>query len=313
MMSNRALAPKMLALLTLSPLALLAPGQARAADGCQLTSLIVSGISASYDPFDPSPAISPVQISARTSGGDCGGARLQMVLVNSQTSPETGASARLVQGSSAILTNVTIAGQAAPVVQETQAFTANPASLPVGNAGSLAGNATLGMSVREGQVARPGFYSASLQIAAQLVDRNGHVDSQMTVPVLLSLSVIPSMRLVGGNMRLIDLGELTDNKESAQFAFTAYANDDYALVVSSQNGFQIKRRSSPNTPGVRYSPVLANASLSSADSSGAMRAQFAPPLGGIQHHQVSIRVGAVDGLAAGDYSDVMTLQIQPKI
>ncbi len=295
------------------PLLGLAPAQAWAAgEPCRLASLNLSGIAASYDPFDPAPVISPVPISVRTTGDDCGGARLQMALVNSQTSPETGASARLVLEGNAILANVTIAGQAAPVVQTTQAFAINPISLPLGNAGSLAGNATLSMSVREGQVARPGLYSASLQIAARLTDRSGQT-SEMTVPVTLSLSVIPSMRLVGGNTRLIDLGELTENKTSSLFAFTAYANDDYALVVSSQNGFQVKRRNSPNAPGVQYSPVLANAVLSSADVSGTMRAQFPSPLGGIQHHSVSIKVGAVNGLMAGDYADVMTLQIQPRI
>ncbi|WP_206239867.1 hypothetical protein [Novosphingobium terrae] len=314
MMPKHALASALaLPLLTASSLALLAPGQAWAAgDQCRLTALNLSGINASYDPFDPAAVISPAPISVRTSG-DCTGAHLQLSLVASQTSPETGASARLVLGGNAILANVTIAGHAAPVVQPSQAFVPNPVSLPLGSAGSLLGNANMAMSVPEGQVARPGVYSASLQIAAQLTDRSNH-KSELTVPVILSLSVIPSMRLVGGgNSRLIDLGELAENKVSSTFPFTAYANDDYAIVVSSQNGFQIKRRNSPNSPGVRYSPVLANAALSSVDGHGTMRAQFPPPIGGIQHHAVSIRVGTINGMMAGDYSDVMTLQIQPKI
>lgn len=285
------------------------------AAACRITQLTVPGIAAVYDPFDENFTPPTVQMSVQTSG-DCTGARIEFALGPTPSNPETGAKAKLVQGASSLFATVMAGGQPRPIVTAAAAFRSNPLSLPIGSAGQITGDPSLALTLDRGQVAPPGLYAATLAMFARLIDADGRQstsDSQLN----LSVSVKPSVRLAAGAGQLsIDLGELRPGAVGGPVGFDAYANADYTVQLRSDNGFVMRRGGTGTAPGVPYTPTLTNGTVTTVANEGATairQAFFDAPASGMRHHALRVTVNAFAALAAGQYSDVMTLEIRARI
>ncbi|MDQ2878622.1 MAG: hypothetical protein M3R41_06065 [Pseudomonadota bacterium] len=301
--------------LTAIAAAVLVPGQANAAQ-CKITGVTAPGVSATYDPFDVTFTPSPVSISIQTRGDNCAGAKVELALVTTTTSPNTGSQVRLVNGGSVILGTVLAAGQPRAIVNSTAAFTTNPLLLTVGSAGSISGDASLALALQPGQVGSPGVYDANLGLVALLTDTKGNQSTADTT-VNVAVTVRASVRVAAGSGQLsINLGELKPGAVGGPITFDAYANVNYNLLFSSDNGFVMRRGGSGSAPGVPYTPTLSNGTISIVSAGGPTakrQASFTSPNDGRRHHSLSVTVDPFPNLGAGQYSDVMTLEIRARV
>lgn len=288
-------------------------GAAHAA--CRLTQVTVPGVSVSYDPFDDTFTPSPVTLAFQTEG-DCSGARIEIALAPTPVSPQTGGIARLKNGAGSLGATVVIGGQPREIVAQGAGMSTNPLSLPIGATGQVLGDATVALSLEQGQVAPPGHYSATLDLRVRL---SGSTSKQPTLSndLNLSVDVSPSVRLATGSGDLaIDLGELKSGSVGGPVNFDAYANVDYSLIMRSENAFMLRRAGAMTAPGVPYTPMISNGAVGATTGPNAAtvrQALFNAPGDGTRHHALRVKIEPFPSLAAGHYSDVLTLEIRARV
>lgn len=302
----------MLAVLGLMACAI--PAQAQ----CVLTQFSVPGVTASYDPFLDQSSPAPVGLTLQTNNSsDCSGARVELALTYAPSSPQTGSQIHLKFAGADLAATVTGAGgQSYPVGDPANAFVDSRTSYPLGRSGLLGGGPILQVGVAPGQTVPPGSYNAELQLLARVTDAHGEV-SQSSAPFSVTVNVKPSVRVAAGSGGLlIDVGELRPGAQGGPVRFDAYANVDYNLRLISDNDFALVRngRGTP-AEGVPYQPIVSGTAVDSS-SGGNQRIRdvpFAAPGGGLRHHTFAVEILPFSGLRAGEYFDLLTVEIRARI
>jgi hypothetical protein len=164
--------------------------------------------------------------------------------------------------------------------------------------------------INRGQVVSPGIYRAPLIAKTMLNQGNVTPEAQSTFELVIIVG--PAVGLAPASAMEINLGTLESNDTAtAPAAFDAYANIDYELEILSDNDFRLVRDGVPGQAAVAFVPVLDAQLLPSS----AARATFDRPLGANsrRRHQLNAKVPSIAGAPAGDYEDVMTVQISAKL
>ncbi|RIX27033.1 hypothetical protein [Sphingomonas edaphi] len=164
--------------------------------------------------------------------------------------------------------------------------------------------------IDRGQVVPPGVYRAPL-IAKTVLNQGNNTPEALTSFELV-IVVGAAVGLAPASSMEISLGTLENNDTAmAPASFDAYANIDYELEILSDNGFRLVRDGLPGQAAVAFVPVL-DAQLLPPFSA---RATFARPLGADsrRRHQLNAKVPSIAGAPAGDYEDVVTVQISAKL
>ncbi|HEY4078764.1 MAG TPA: hypothetical protein VGM26_17690 [Rhizomicrobium sp.] len=303
----------MLAVLGLVAYAL--PAQAQ----CTLTQFTVPGLTTAYDPFLDQASPVPVGLTLQTNGvSDCSGARVELALTYAPSSPQTGSQIHLKFAGADLAASVTgPGGQNYSIGDPANAFVDSRTSYPLGRAGLLSPGPIMQIGVPSGQTVPPGSYNAELQLVAKVIDAHGEV-SQSSAPFSIMVNVKPSVRVAAGSGGLlIDVGELRPGAQGGPVRFDAYSNVDYTLRLISDNDFALVRngRGAPGE-GVPYQPIVSGAPVDSSASVSNQRirnVEFTAPGGGLRHHTFAVRILPFSGLRAGDYLDLMTVEIRARI
>ncbi len=286
-------------------------GRAEAADAtdCALGQITVPGLSSLYDPFDAT-FQSLARVATLNTSGNCAGTRVLLTLAPTPYSPQVGSTVLLRQGNGAALSaTVKINSHSTPVSSSGGGFATNPLLLQAGSSGEI----SLNLDVDAGQVTPPGNYRAELLLQATAVV-NGKEQVQKGA-LDISVNVKPSVRLAAGSGNLaIDLGELKAGVVGGPVGFDAYSNVDYTLSMHSDNGFLLKTQKG-NGQGVPYQVVLQDAGdvASSQGVRPSINARFAVPPAGLRRHWLRVKVDPFGNLVAGQYSDVLTVEISARV
>jgi len=166
--------------------------------------------------------------------------------------------------------------------------------------------------VARGQVVSPGEYRAPL-IAEERLDNGNNPPGENVVSAFELIIVVgPAVGLAPAIGTEVDLGELSANDTADNpVQFDAYANVDYELEILSDHGFQLLRGGQAGSEAIDYSPLLDSVPLPTA----APRRDFDRPLGedSRRRHTLNVDVPSISGKPAGDYEDVLTVQISAKV
>jgi hypothetical protein len=285
---------------------------------CELSQFNVSAVVANYDPFAESftPASTRLQVQTNSSN-DCKGARVQLALTYSPTSPQSGSQVDLKFGGADLFGQVTgSSGQIHPVSDPATAFSRDPNSSPLSRGGLLGSGGTFQFSVTPGQPVPPGRYYAELQLLARVTDAAGKT-SNFSAQFPIVVVVAPSVRLAAGSGTfIIDIGELTPGATGGPVRFDAYANIDYDIRLHSDNGFALARNGrSASLDHVPYIPIVSGTAADAAGAGGERIRTlfFSGPGGGLRHHTLAVRILPFSGVRSGDYLDLLTMEIRARI
>ena len=292
-------------------MALASAGLAGRADAaaCSLGQITVPGLASLYDPFDAT-FQSLARVATLHTAGDCGGTRVLLTLAPTSYSPQVGPKVLLQHGGGAALSaTVKINNHSTPVAPPGGGFATNPLLLQAGSSGEI----LLNLDLEAGQVAPPGYYRAQLSLQATAVVNDKEQIQQATLDI--AVNVKPSVRLAAGSGNLvIDLGELKAGAIGGPVGFDAYSNVDYTLSLHSDNGFLLKSQQR-SAQGVPYEAMLQDAT-DVAVSQGArpsIQARFPVPATGLRRHWLRVKVDPFFNLGAGQYSDVLTVEISARV
>lgn len=285
---------------------------------CSLRSFTVTGVSATYDPLENNFIPVPISIRLQTNG-DCRRDAIQLALAPTNSTPQTGSQLVLTAAGDHILGTIeTSGGSVLQIKNPANAFSNNPITSPLGSSGMQTSGPSLQLVLTPGQISIPGSYGALLNVLYRVV-HDGAVVTSGSAPLVISVAVKPSVRLAATSNLHLDVGEIKPGKTSDTVSFDAYSNVDYELILSSDNDFTLVRngRGSPHD-GTPYEPEIGNVAItSSATVPGhgqARRIQFsAPGHSGRSHQTFSIRILPFSGVPAGNYSDLMTMEIRARI
>lgn len=279
-------------------LALAAPSAAYAANDCRVLApeLVPHPVTAQYDPFDV--ALQDRNFLVNMRSEDCPPSRNLFLEI---TANDAGTSDGRI---------INAAGPGGQIIKATISDRAGAGGGRDMTFNVKAGMTTLYLLIDRGQVVPPGQYRASLLAKARL--NNGADGKEEVFPFELIINVSAAVGLAPAVGREIDLGELTANGTAANpVSFDAYANVDYELELISDHGFKLKRGAQPGQDGIAYVPVLDARNLSTTDARG----DFARPIGtdSRRRHTLNARVPSIQGQPAGEYEDVLTVQISAKV
>jgi hypothetical protein len=286
---------------------------------CSLSNFSVSGVTATYDPFEGSFAPVPISLDARTIG-DCAGGRVQFALAPTPTSPQTGTQLVLNGQTDTLVGGIESAGgQGRRITNPATAFTGNQVSFPLGVSGVQSSGPLLRLILTPGQASPPGTYTALLNLLSRVTDKAGK-QVENSVPLAVTVVVIPSVRLAAGSGDLyIDIGEIKPGVVGGPINFDAYANLGYTIVLKSENDFHLARLGHGSEHGgAPYVPLISNVAVTQDSSmdgaAGTRKIVFERPASnGLRHHIFGVRILPFTDLSAGDYSDLLTLEIRAKI
>jgi hypothetical protein len=275
---------------------------------CSLGQITVPGLSSLYDPFDAT--FQPLsRIATLHTAGDCNGASVQLSLAPTPYSPQVGQKVLLRGNGTTLVATVTINNHATPVTPRGGSFAANPLLLQAGSSGEI----SLNLDLDPGQIAPPGYYDAQLLLQASAVV-NGKAQ-QLENTLNIGVNVKPSVRLATGSGNLsIDLGELKAGTIGGPVSFNAYSNVDYVLSMHSDHGFLLTSQQHGDR-GIPYEAMLQDA-VDVVTTKGAqplIKARFAVPATGLRHHWLRVKVNPFSNLGAGQYSDVLTVEISARV
>lgn len=290
-------------------LAFAMPQTAKAAD-CDLAAISVVGgqISVDYDNFAPSDQTVPVRLIS-TASGDCSNSRVQLRLepVDGQSLGPDG-SLNLLNGSESLVGQLQEASRTRPLSQRADVAAS---ALRLDGAGGFSLGDLLFILAR-GQQPAPGVYQAQVKLVAQVINPNGGAPVSVESVVVIQVVVRPSVALSAAWGTDLDLGVLAANgRAAAPVRFRAYANTPYDLVLTSDNGFGL-RRSGAAATSIAYSPLIDGAAV----PEGAARSKaFERPanVSGYRDHNLNVVVPTLAARPAGDYEDVVTVSIQPAL
>jgi hypothetical protein len=166
--------------------------------------------------------------------------------------------------------------------------------------------------VERGQVVPPGDYHAPLIAEERLDNGNNPPGENVVAAFELIITVGPAVGLAPAIGTQIDLGELSNNDTAAApVQFDAYANVDYELEIVSDHDFNLLRGGQAGGAAIAYAPLLDSAALPTS----APRRDFDRPLGvdSRRRHTLNVNVPSIAGKPAGEYEDVLTVQISAKV
>jgi hypothetical protein len=171
------------------------------------------------------------------------------------------------------------------------------------------GIATLYVQLSRGQIVSPGVYRAPMRATTMLNNGNNTPHEDQLFDVIVTVGPVVGLAPATGTE--LDLGELEAGDSAVTpVTFDAYANVDYELSVSSDYAFNLRRNGNPSLEGAGYVPVLDGTALAVSDA----EADFSRPTVDFhRRHELNVQVPSVNGLPAGDYEDVLTVQISAKV
>lgn len=167
------------------------------------------------------------------------------------------------------------------------------------------------ISIPPGHVARAGLYRDNLLFQLRTVDRildEREIDIRVRVLPQASIAVGGSARggFSAAHGASLNFGELATGKERRAFLFVQ-ANSAYALQLSSENGGAMRRVGD----GAPHSKIAYTASLDGQwiDLSAPVMARGRGNFIAQAPYALSARVGSVEGKPAGEYRDVITVNV----
>ena len=281
--------------------AMLAPAAAHAGNDCEALApqLDRSPVVVNYDPFNAAPTMQDFNVDIRSSGSP-----ENRNIFFEVTSDDPSVSDGHI---------ITATGPGGLTVQAT--LTDRDANNGAGRDDTFnvkVGTSSFYFLVARGQVVSPGEYRAPL-IAEERLDNGNNPPGENVVSAFELIIVVgPAVGLAPAIGTEVDLGELSANDTADNpVQFDAYANVDYELEILSDHGFQLLRGGQAGSEAIDYSPLLDSVPLPTA----APRRDFDRPLGedSRRRHTLNVDVPSISGKPAGDYEDVLTVQISAKV
>lgn len=283
---------------------------AASAEGCDLRSVSVVGgqITAVYDSFSSNDQSIPVRLSS-SSGGNCAGDRVALRIEpvdGRSVLPDGGLT--LSNGTETLHAQLLNASQSQIVSQRAQS-SGSDARL------DATGGFTLGdlrLILNAGQKPAPGTYWAQIKIIIEVPGSSGGPPSVSEAIVSIQVSVQASVMLSAAWGTDLDLGTLTANGQSDRpIRFRAYANTPYDIVLTSDNGFDL-RQGADKASAIAYNPVVDDQEITGGST---RQKPFDRPrsAAGFRDHRLNVLVPALAARPAGEYEDVITVAIRPSI
>lgn len=281
--------------------AVIAPAAAYADNNCQALApqLDQSPVIVQYDPFNAAATQQQSNVDVRTTDS-CPNRNIFLQF----TSDDPGVTDGHV---------ITATGPGGITVQAT--LTSRTSNNGGGNDDTFnvkAGIQTLYFLVERGQVVPPGDYVAPMIAEERLDNGNNPPGENVVTPFQLIIRVNPAVGLAPAIGTEVDLGELSNNDTATNpVQFDAYANVDYELEILSDHDFNLLRGGQTGGAAIGYSPLLDAAALPASDP----RRDFDRPLGqdSRRRHTLNVQVPSIAGKPAGNYEDVLTVQISAKV
>ncbi|MBW4936626.1 hypothetical protein [Marinobacter sp. F4206] len=164
-----------------------------------------------------------------------------------------------------------------------------------------------------GSFVPPGVYLDNLSITAF---SNGEAVAQVEADLFLEVRPEANISLTGSSSGgfssraggSLNFGRLKEGKERFAFLFVR-SNVDYGLTVSSENNGYLVHRSESGPDGrISYSAWLDQALLDLTSRSTIRRADMTPAFRS-RPHKLTARINEVKGKLAGDYQDVILVEV----
>jgi hypothetical protein len=259
-----------------------------------------------YDPFSPTDLAEDHRISI----GNTGSAPCSYGLVlRSRT-------ARPVLG--ATLTYALIGATGTSLLTSAPAHLAPVARLPSPLAPSATGLAEVQLTIPRGQYAAPGTYRDAIDMELYALDGGGHTSGPALDTAALTVSVtvprVLSVNIRGGGLTsTLSFGALSEGQERT-VAIEARSNESYRIDVTSDHRGALAL--TPAVPGREWSvPYAVTFAGQRLDLSGKASLLSLPPTRSESHasHPLTVTIGEVGYKRAGQYEDVITVEITAAI
>lgn len=273
------------------------PGSATAE--CVISSIGVAGgrLSADYDGLSPSPLTLNVPLMV-VANDDCRRGDVAVRILPDGAGAQSIGSNILLQSSDAVLQANLRTGQASQPHPSAAEVGDKAANIHLGASGSGL-DSEIVLSIPAGQDVPPGDYTLRVRVAAGEALRRGD-------PLDIVVRVKPFVGLAAASGTTLDLGVLNDGAQApTPITFRAYANTPYRIELLSDNGWKLQRGRSA-TGGIDYDPILSGVPVG---GSGERVARYRNVASGSEAIQFNARVGDVPRVAAGRYSDWVTVRI----
>lgn len=279
------------------------PGMLQAACKGKIGNGTITSDQMLYDPFNPSDTADKLKLSIRNTGDEACGYALAF--------RTPGGSAKLGKILTYFLTGLN--GRPLLIDAMTKVPAASQLAAPVPVDGT--DDFSYRVVIPRGQFAAPGYYVDTLTLELYALDSVGQVGSMPLDSTTLQLSYtvlqILSVNIKGaGTTTTVDFGELTMGKQKTVI-IQARSNHSYDLNISSSNYGAMAL--TPPVPSqnwsVGYEARFNNRPLDL--NKGTSMQKLPPTYGEEASHKLEVTVGDVARKRAGEYKDVITVQISP--
>lgn len=270
---------------------------------CRVSSIGVVGgqVSATYEGLSNSALVvnTPLNIAAN---GDCRRSGVVVSILPDGASSQPIGSTILLQSGKEVLSATLRTGRASQP-RSAASDEDDRDEIPLGVTGGGL-NSELILTVAAGQNVSPGEYRTRVRLAASgMGERAGD-------PVDIVVRVRPYVGLAAASGTTLDLGVLSSGTQAVNgVTFRTYANTPYKIVLISDNNWKLKR--SRTAPGdISYDPILSGVPLTAGNERVARLSNVAS---GSETLQFNARVGDMPRVAAGRYSDWVTVRISAEL